>query len=77
MMNFAAKTFDMSVAVGTPHVALFTQHDEGLQFYRFSDQCQFVELIRTVQFNLYQTLHNMAQADPLAFDLQVHYPIAN
>ena len=75
MMNFAAKAFAMSESVGTSHAALFTQHDEGLQFYRFSDQCQFISLIRRVSFNLYTTLHNLAQADPLAFNLQIHYPI--
>jgi hypothetical protein len=74
MMNFASRTHDLSDAVGKPFNVVFTQHDEGLQLHNFHDQEMFIDLIRRVSFSLYQRLVEIAQGDPSAFDLTVHFP---
>lgn len=75
MMNFAAKAHGVDVNSDKPFFALLTQHDEGLQFYRYSEQDALVGLIRKVSFGLYKKLHDLAQSEPKAFDIKVHFPI--
>lgn len=74
MMNFASKAYDLSERVGSPFFALLSEHDEGLQFYRWEDQLKLMDLIRTVFHAVYSKLHDWAQNDPEAFNLTIHYP---
>lgn len=73
MMNFASSTFDMSEVVGKKHFALFSKHDEGLQFHQSTDQFRFIDLITKVQAGLYQRLHQSAQDLPNALEMKVHF----
>lgn len=74
MMNFAAKAHKTDLKSDLPHYVLLAQHDEGLQFYKYSEQQKLIDLIQTVTFSLYKKLYDEAQLNPKLFDFVVHYP---
>ncbi len=76
MMNFAAKAEPIDIDKDRPFYAVIAQHDEGLQFYKWRDQLAFIDLIRKVSFCLYSTMSKIAQEEPGAFDMTVHFPEA-
>ena len=74
LMNFAAKTHDLSSTLDQQFFIIFANHDEGLQFSSFFEQIAFNDLISKVHFSLYKKLHDAAQHSPDDFDLKVHFP---
>ncbi|WP_170366603.1 hypothetical protein [Ruegeria arenilitoris] len=74
MMNFSAQAEPIEVNHDQPLWLVFAQHDEGLQFYKWKDQIAFIDLIQTVFSCLLTTITQIAQADPKAFDINIHFP---
>lgn len=77
LMNFAAATHDMSDLVGKPHFAPLAEFDEGLFFSEWLDQQKFINLISKALDSLCKKLHELAQADPTALNLKIHFPNQN
>ena len=74
MMNFAAAAHKIDVEADFDFVHLHTKFDEGLHFVDFNSQYKLTDLIRKLRYGLYKKLSKMAQSDPDAFNLKVHYP---
>ncbi|SIT81257.1 hypothetical protein SAMN05421665_1242 [Yoonia rosea] len=73
MMNFAAQAGEVMRHEGQPFYGLMVKHDEGLQFYKWMDQLDLIDLIRKVSFTLYDKMSELVQDDPKAFDIKVHF----